>query len=240
MNGVLYRGCTVPVRLPFIESAARFILDRLDIALDDMEGETCCMDPVGLRSVSTDGWLGIAGRIHSVADGREIVTLCDGCTLSLSDAAGRTAGTVSDVTGFLELMHRNIGAVRDCTVSGMGLRMAVFPGCHCESACHRKGLDASSLMSDLLGAAGCTPLLPDADLCCGGGVSMIDDALSGSILDESVDSFRRTGADAVCTSCPFCFMRFDTVARYRTYHIAEVVAASMGWGTDTSVYHRGR
>lgn len=255
---VLYPGCVIPSRLPFIESAARFIMDELDIDIKDMQDTTCCMEPVGLMSLSRDGWFGVASRLHSIAAGKTIMTLCDGCSVSLSECSERLHDSegedearkilatidrqvhVSEVRGLIEILHDNIGPIEEKVTKRQDLELAVFPGCHCEHVCSNKGLSANAMMSDIVKAVGAVPRYPRANLCCGGGLSMIDDALSKSILNESVDSFKATGADGVVTSCPFCFLQFDTVARYRTYHIAEVVATAMGWEVDTAKFHRGR
>ena len=255
---VLYPGCVIPSRLPFIESAVRFIIGKLNIDIDDMQDTTCCMEPVGLRSLSREGWFGVASRLHSVAAGKTIVTLCDGCSVSLSECSERLQGpegrdeaekilatidrsvSVSEVKGLIEVLHENLGLIEKNVVKRQDLKLAIFPGCHCEHICSKKGLSANSMLFEIVKAIGAVPKYPRADLCCGGGLSMIDDTLSKAILSESVNSFKATGADGVVTSCPFCFMQFDTVARYRTYHIAEVVAMAMGWGVDIKKFHRSQ
>jgi len=255
---VLYPGCVIPARLPFIESAVRFIIDKLNIRMDDMQDTTCCMEPVGLRSLSEDGWFGVASRLHSIADGKDIVTLCDGCSVSLSECSQRLKDqkgkdeakdvlekidrqvAVSEVKGFIEILYENLESIKKNVVKKQDLKLAVFPGCHCEAVCSKKGLSANSMMFEIVKATGAMPKYPRANLCCGGSVSMIDDTLSKAILGESVNSFKATGADGVVTSCPFCFMQFDMVARYRTYHIAEIVAMAMGWEVDITKFHRGQ
>lgn len=254
----LYPGCVIPSRLPFIESAVRFIMNELDIGIEDMQDTTCCMEPVGLMSLSLDGWFGVASRLHSIAAGKTIVTLCDGCSVSLSECSERLQDPegedearkilaaidrpvcVSEVRGLIEVLHDNIKLIEKRVTKRQDLELAVFPGCHCEYVCSRKGLSANAMMFDIVKAIGAVPRYPRANLCCGGGLSMVDDVLSKSILNESIASFKATGADGVVTSCPFCFLQFDTVARYRTYHIAEVVATAMGWEVDTAKFHRGQ
>jgi len=198
----------------------------------------CCMEPVGLKSLEHDSWLDVSSYICSKAQGR-LVTLCDGCTVSLAGSA-KEKGSDLDVIGFLEIIHENLGAIKDKVVSPIGMKLAVFPGCHCESIMSSKGKDANSMMADIVKAIGGTPASPAKNLCCGGGVSSIDDDLAKAILNESVESFKATGASAVVTSCPFCFIQFDMVARYRTYSIVELTAKAMGWDADTEKYHRGK
>lgn len=239
MSDILYKGCVIPARLPFIEAAARFIIDTLGADIEDMKDEVCCMEPVGLKSLNHDAWLNVSSGIVSSADGKDIVTLCDGCSVSLSGSA-EESGQDTKIKGFVEFLYDNLDEIGKKVVSPVDMKSAVFPGCHCESICSRKGLDAYDVMCQILKTVGVSPSVPEQNLCCGGGVSGIDDALSKSILNESIESFRSTGASNVVTSCPFCFMQFDMVARFATYHIAEVVAKAMGWNVDTSQYHRGK
>ena len=238
MSDSLYRGCSIPARLPFIEAAAKYIIDTLGLDIRDMGEMPCCMEPVGLRSLDHDSWLDVSSYICSKSQGR-LVTLCDGCTVSLAGSV-KEKGSDLDVIGFLEIIHENLGAIKEKVVSPIGMKLAVFPGCHCESIMSAKGKDANSAMADIVKAIGGEPAIPTKNLCCGGGVSSIDDELAKAILNESVESFKATGASAVVTSCPFCFMQFDMVARYRTYSIVELTAKAMGWDADTEKYHRGK
>ena len=238
MSDSLYKGCTIPARLPFIEAAAKYIIQSLELDIQDMGERPCCMEPVGLRSLDHDSWNRVASYICSQSEGR-LITLCDGCSVSLEGAV-RENKMEKEVIGFLEVIYENLDSIKRKVVSPIGLKLAIFPGCHCESLFKAKGKDANRIMSDIVSAIGGTPLIPAENLCCGGGVSSIDDELSKAILNESVGSFKATGASAVVTSCPFCFMQFDMVARYRTYSIIELTAKAIGWDADTEKFHRGK
>ncbi len=235
VSDVLYRGCTVPSRLPHIEAAVKYVLKKLGMDVPDMDSEVCCMEPVGLRPMNPDVWKAAAAIIAGKAEGRRIISICDGCTISL-DSASKYTG--AEVVGFLELLQERIGDVRKEVVRSSGLKLAVFPGCHCEAVCEGHGLSAVGILSDIVSATGAIPLGTEENMCCGGGVSGVNEDLSKRIRDEAVSSFAESGADAVVTSCPFCYVQFDTVARFRTYHVAEIVATAMGWDADVSQYHR--
>lgn len=228
-----YKGCLVPMRLPFIEAASKFVLEKIGVDVKDVNDAPCCMDAMGLRGLKEDSWKSFMDDIVSKSDNDEIMTLCGGCSMSLSKY-----GVASK--NFIEVVYENIDKVKSCIVKPNELKLAVFPGCHCEIICKEHGVDAYDVISELLKMTGSEPLIPEMNLCCGGGVSGIDDALAKDIMSESVNSFKVTGASAVCVSCPFCFMQFDMFARYRTYHIAEILASSMGWTVDVEKYHRGK
>ncbi len=238
MSDSLYKGCTIPARLPFIEAAAKHIIKELGLDIRDMGERPCCMEPVGLKSLDHDSWLNVSSYIRSQAEGR-MITLCDGCTVSL-ECSAKESGSDMDIVGFMEVIHENLDTIKKKVEAPVNLKLALFPGCHSESILSSKGKDAVGMMSDILKAIGGEPKVPSENLCCGGGVSSIDDELSKAILNESVESFKATGASGVVTSCPFCFMQFDMVARYRTYSIVELTAKAMGWDADTEKFHRGK
>jgi len=252
---VLYSGCLVQSRLPFLEAAAKFIFEKLNVKIDDMEGFTCCMEPVGLRSLGPDTWRNVGARIHSIASGRKILTVCDGCSMSLSEAAvelqtekgnaakelmkemGRDVN-VTEVVGILEFLHSRLDDIKRNIVTEIDFDIAVFPGCHCESACKMKGLSAHDMIADIVRAAGGNPIKMEDNLCCGGGLAGVDPELEKKVMHESISSARNAGAFAVITSCPFCFLQFDMVGRQTTLHITELVASGMGWHVDAHKHHR--
>jgi heterodisulfide reductase subunit B len=249
---VLYPGCLVQARLPFLEAATRFILRKLNVNADDMNGRTCCIEPVGLRSLGPDTWLNAGARIHSLAGRRKILTLCDGCSLSLAESGKEIANTTlhetmnqeekkptsAEVIGILEFLHSNLGEIKKKLVAKTDFKLAVFPGCHCEAACEMKGLSAKDMMSDIVKALGGTPVHVNANLCCGGGLAAVDTELEHKVLNESTTSIKGTGAIAVMTSCPFCFLHFDLVGRMTTLHVSELVASGMGWQENALRHHR--
>lgn len=227
----IYAGCMVSSRLPFIEAAAKFVLEKIGANPEFLEGMPCCMEPVGMRSVSYDGWKKTTSFISEKTGGEKIVTICDSCAYSFERGG-------LDVETFVQTLFANKEKIKSKIISPVNLKVAVFPGCHCESICASKGINAFDAISELLKFAGCETIIPEKNLCCGGGVSSIDDAVAKSILSESVESFKSSGAEAVAVSCPFCFMQFDVFARYRTYNIAEILAKAMGWQQDCEKYHK--
>ena len=253
---VLYPGCLVQSRLPFLEAAAKFILEKLNVKADVFEGFTCCMEPVGLRSLGPDTWRAVGARIHSIASKRKILTICDGCSMSLSEAGrelsseegkdsvkevmdtiGRSVN-VAEVTGMLEFLHGRIDDIKKNIVAETDFDLAVFPGCHCEAVCNAKGLSAQDMLSDIVRALGGRPIILKDSLCCGGGLAGVDPELEKKVMHEAVSSIRGSGAFAVVTSCPFCFLQFDMVGRQTTLHVTELVASGMGWQVDAHMYHR--
>jgi len=153
----LFPGCTVSSRLPFVESAVRYIAERLEIEISPSGCSMCCFEPTGLRSMDPDMWMSVGSMVHSMNRGESLVTLCEGCNLSLSSSeealkteegaadakerlskVGMDFGT-AEVRGLLEFLYENIDGIRRLAKVPADGTGAVFPGCHGEFAYKSRG-----------------------------------------------------------------------------------------------------
>ncbi len=255
---LLYPGCAIPSKLPFVESAARYVLDTLGIQFSDFPGFTCCVEPVGLRSLGLETWMVAGARLHSIASKQDgsILTLCDGCTLSLNEVSevldsggAETANEVlkemgmnyarpAEVVGFLPLLHSELDSIVASSVRDTDLRFGIHPGCHGD---HMAGgpEGAQRMLADIVEALGGEAVLPKAKVCCGGSLTSVNDEVARRVSQEALDEF--SDADVLITSCPFCFLQFDTITRgKKVIHVAELVASCMGWDIDYMSHHRTR
>ena len=82
-----FPGCLIPARHPAMEFAIRNTLPKLGIELVDLEGASCCPDPIYFKSKDKLSWLSVAARNLCLAEdlGLDIVTNCSGCTATLSE-----------------------------------------------------------------------------------------------------------------------------------------------------------
>jgi len=251
----LFPGCTVTSRLPFVEAATRYIAERLGTEISGKE-PMCCFEPTGLKSVNPDMWSEVGDMIHARNDGEKLVTLCEGCNISLTlskknletdegfskaenrlSEVGMKAG-IADVNGLLEYLHENKETLRKLVKSPIEGTGAVFPGCHGDYAYKERGNDASTLMWEIMEAVGCSGAKIKGPVCCGGGLQGVKDDIATEIISDAVKLFEDAGADFAVVSCVFCFRRLDITAKYPVMHISELVARSLGWDGDTSRYHR--
>lgn len=251
----LFPGCTVSSRLPYIEAAVRYIAESLDIEISGTE-TMCCFEPTGLRSMDQDMWRSVGSIVHSKNSGENLVTLCEGCNISLtlaqekltteegmSDAerrlssVGMVAG-IAEINGLLEFLYNNIEDIKKLSkvsVKGTGV---VFPGCHGEYAYKTRGNKASDMMAEILDSVGCSNTVINKPMCCGGGLQGVHDDIANNILQDAVGQFKEVGADFAVVSCVFCFRRLDISAKFPVMHISEIVADALGWNTNVSKYHR--
>lgn len=81
---ILFPGCIIRNRLPFLEKSARFVFEKLNFDLKDAPF-VCCPDPVGVASISQKAWLTLAAYnlTFGEIENREILSLCNGCTETL-------------------------------------------------------------------------------------------------------------------------------------------------------------
>jgi heterodisulfide reductase subunit B len=77
----LYLGCTIPLKLPHLEKAFRDVASILDLKLTEMEGVSCCPEPVSLQSLNIDTWVTLGARNLAIAEkmGLDVLTICSGC-----------------------------------------------------------------------------------------------------------------------------------------------------------------
>ena len=81
MEYALFLGCTIPLKLPHLEKAFRDVANILDVKLKEMEGVSCCPEPVSLQSLNIDTWVALGARNLAIAEkmGLNILTICSGC-----------------------------------------------------------------------------------------------------------------------------------------------------------------
>ncbi|MHA2280752.1 MAG: CoB--CoM heterodisulfide reductase iron-sulfur subunit B family protein [Promethearchaeota archaeon] len=81
MELAFYLGCTIPLKMPHLEKAFRDVASILDLKLKEMEGVSCCPEPVSLQSLNIDTWVTLGARNLAIAENMDldILTICSGC-----------------------------------------------------------------------------------------------------------------------------------------------------------------
>jgi heterodisulfide reductase subunit B len=265
----LFSGCLVPTRLPFLETSSRYVLDRLSIEYGDLPDATCCVEPIGLRTMARDTWLASAARMLAIAEegGRDIITLCNGCYMSLREAShvledrsvlakvnevlssiGREYRGGTKVHHLPGLIIEHEREVRAAIVRPMDVPLVSHPGCHMLRPSAVLGIDASFRPEVLDRIASWTGArivrAEDWPSCCGGGLSGIDEELSSRLLTDPARHHLASGARAILTPCPFCFVQFDIRQKggLPVLFLAELLALAMGAAPERIGlhYHRNK
>lgn len=231
----LFRGCLIPTRLPFLERSSLFVLDKMQVDYQPLPSATCCVEPIGLKSLALDTWLVVAARLLSIAEekNRNILTLCNGCLMSLKEAKhalesqgvkdrvnevladiGRKYTGKIDVIHLVDLIAENRTKLNELVVrKNTGMRVAIHPGCHLVRPTELTSHDQTyytRILSEIACSLGADVVVQeDWPKCCGGGVSSINEGLSSAVLNELISEFAAAGANYILTPCPFCFIQFD-------------------------------
>lgn len=81
MEFAMFLGCTIPLKLPHFEKAFRQVANILNVKLKEMEGVSCCPEPVAMQSLNIDTWMALGARNLSIAEkmGLDVLTICSGC-----------------------------------------------------------------------------------------------------------------------------------------------------------------
>jgi len=233
----LFLGCQIPLRMASVEIAARKLFGRLHAELVDLEGYSCCPDPVVSRTMDRKMWLTLAARNLSLAEGvgLDVVPLCNGCyeTLTEADAVlrrepetrreigeillrfGRKYGGGVRVRHFVEALHEDVGidVIKEKVEKTLKVRAALHYGCHLFRP--EEGEDTwrkPNMMKELVRATGADVVNYGVEhLCCGFPSMHADEAFSlKSMLLPKLEEMDRAKAECVVVVCPACTIQFET------------------------------
>ncbi len=230
-----FPGCLIPARHPAMELAIRETLPRLDIEIVDLEGASCCPDPIYFKSRDKLDWLTVAARNLTLAEdlGLDLFTNCSGCTATLSETyhlledlelrarvnerlarIGREYKGTSRVRHIATLVRDEVGyeKVRESVTRTLeGLKVAIHYGCHLLKPSRIMQVDNPDdpqVMERLVEALGATPVRHrNWYLCCGKACQSED--IPANMMHDLLATVQEEDADVLGMICPTCFGQFD-------------------------------
>ncbi|MCG6879815.1 MAG: CoB--CoM heterodisulfide reductase iron-sulfur subunit B family protein [Deltaproteobacteria bacterium] len=238
MKYAFFLGCNIPARLEQYETASRAVLSRLGVGLVDYREFTCCGYP--LRNIDRKAYLLSAAGNLALAerDGVNIMALCKCCFGTLKEAqhilgqeeilraeindllAQRNLsyqGQV-EVKHFLSVLYHDVGIdtlKKKISRKMKDLNIATHYGCHALRPSKVTQFDdpvAPTLFDELVTATGAKSVEWAEKLnCCGAPLLGLNDSVSMDLTRKKLDSGRESGADFLCTACPYCQLQFDQV-----------------------------
>ncbi len=238
----LYMGCVIPNRLPYMEVAMRETLRHFEIKTQNIDGFTCCPNPLTLPHIDHHASLAISARNLAIAEeqGMDILTPCNGCFEMLKGTAvrlqvdkelrekinavlaktGHEFKGTTKVKHFIQLLFEDIGlgTIAESVVHPLtDLTAAVHVGCHILRPSKLLNVDdaqRSTLLHQLVQALGAkTVQFPDEMDCCGYGTRPADRDLSLKMTGTKLENMKRAGAEALVLICPACTLQFDLMQR---------------------------
>lgn len=236
MKFAFFPGCLIPVKYPYMEAAIRKTLPPLGIEIVEVEGFTCCPDPIHYKSADNLGWLTVAARNLCIAEEADldIFTICSGCTETLSEAnymlkesedlrskvnkrlarIGKKYEGKVKVRHLVTVLRDDIGMEKIAATVTHPLKnvmVAIHYGCHLLKPSHFMNVDDPDdphVMDMLIRAIGGeTCRHKEWYLCCGRACQ--DQELREDMTRTVLDSVKKMEADCMGMICPTCFSSFD-------------------------------
>ena len=240
MKYAYFGGCNIPYQMPETNAAIHALMGAFSIELADLREFTCCGYPV--KKLNTRAWLTAAARNLALAEKKQmgIATLCACCYHSLRMARDRLArdsamaDEVNKVLAQEKLEYRGRvrvehalavigGAAGPDGIAGKvvrpmeGLKAACHYGCHLLRPSNVMGFDdpfVPAILDEMAAAAGAAPIEWDRKMdCCGAPVLGADRDLALKLARGKLESAANSGADILCTVCPFCHLFFEDVLK---------------------------
>ncbi|TFG17276.1 MAG: CoB--CoM heterodisulfide reductase subunit B [Promethearchaeota archaeon] len=242
---LVFPGCMIGNRLPYLEKSARLVFEKLGLKPKE-SSFSCCPDPIGIQGSDHTTWLSLGARNLSLAEAenKNIVSLCNGCTQTLTvvnhelkhseqkrnkinkilkEVGKEFKGTI-DVSHFLTYLLHEVGvdAIKKKVVKPLtGLKVACHTGCHYMRPTEIMGVEENhespQNLRKVVTATGATVVDWDEEhLCCGYAIERADPDVSYARLKGKLDSAIKGGADIIVAICPTCFSHMDNNQRNLT------------------------
>jgi L-lactate dehydrogenase complex protein LldE len=231
--------CLGDALFPRVGLAAARVLQRLGVAVDLPDDQTCCGQPAYNAGYADAARTSARAFLRAFAGSEHVVSISGSCAAMVRDGyprlfAGRpeeqaAADLAARTFEFSEFLVDALG-VTELPVTAA--RRATF-----HHSCHtRRLLGVAEQPLALLGMVDGLELVPLAhpELCCGfGGTFAVKmSRISAAMVDEKVDDVLATGADLLVGLDMSCLMNIEGRLRRRgsaveARHLAEVLAA--GW-----------
>jgi heterodisulfide reductase subunit B len=240
MRYALFQGCQIPARLPQYETAARAVLEKLDIDLVEIREFACCGYP--MRNTDLTASLLAAARNLAIAHEHHLplLVLCQCGYGQLRYAAhllkeeptlkeqlnhiltreGLEYTQAPEIKHLLTVLYHDIGreAIKEkITKPFTGLKIATHYGCHALRPSEITAFDDPvnpTLFDELVELTGAESIMWEARLdCCGAPLFGSNDTLALSLMAKKITSAHSAGAHYLAVACPYCHLQFDSVQK---------------------------
>lgn len=204
---IYFRGCLAREKLKSISDATESLLREAGVDYRVLDDETCC-GSVLLRT----GFLEEARRQMDDTAAKlgdsEVVVSCAGCYRTIKTDYAREGYTVR-VKHISQLLLELIESGR-LDLNKINIRVTYHDPCHLS-----RHTGETSAPRELIGKFAELVEMENhgADSrCCGagGGVRSAHPEISDKVASERLKDAKETGADVLCTACPFCRLNLES------------------------------
>jgi len=214
---LLFSGCSVNYLAPHLGESFIRVVNALGYEVVLPKREVCCGAPLRAMGFAADARDFARRNIEALrglkADA--IVSLCPTCVVTLREQYRELTGDAIEAVDAVTFLAGRIE-----TSPALDVRAAFHDPCH---SLH--GLGQYGEPRSLLRSVG-VDLVEMESGCCGlaGTFSLSFRELSDAMLKKRVETFERTGAEILVTSCPGCLFQLSkTISGDRVFHAVEVV-----------------
>ena len=246
----LYPGCLMPTEQYAYELSIREVLPKFNIDLVDVQGFSCCGEP--MKSVNKVITLYLAARNLAIGEHHklDLFVPCPMCHFSLSECKhilennkemnerinkmlaeeDLTYKGTGDIVHTVDLLHDIIGVEalqKEVKTPLNGLKVATHYGCHLiRPSDIGRPVDSENpqKIESILSALGAEPVYyPEKLDCCGAPIlaNLPESALTKT--GQKLQAIQEHGFDALVDVCPWCHKMFDA----RQSKAGETVAARL-------------
>ncbi|MFP4475388.1 MAG: heterodisulfide reductase-related iron-sulfur binding cluster [Desulfatibacillaceae bacterium] len=238
MKLAAYYGCNIPARLPWYARAVEEIFASFDVGVEQVEDFACCGYP--LRNLDSGAAALAAARNLALAEARELdmVVFCACCHGSLRAAQHRLnrdrelfdmvnrelrkegleyTGKVR-IRHYLAILYREIGVdrIRQAITEPMdGMVVAAQYGCRLlrpSNVVHFDDPGKPRILDELIEATGARTVEWELKLeCCGAPLAYSFRDYTVDWAHRKMESARESGAEVLCSVCPYCYLYFNKV-----------------------------
>jgi Fe-S oxidoreductase len=213
---LFYPGCQAEEIAQEVKEAAKVILDYFDVNFTVLEELSCCGLPA--RLIGDDEKARELARMLNdkinQAGVQKIVTTCAGCTSNLGEIAHRDKWDIP-IYHILEFLMDEIGLEKlshafKKSANQPEVSVAIHDPCHLIRHTSRQILDyAISILKEIPGVTVTSSQAHDS--CCGGGGLVARHApdVSRAVVQENLESIKKTKSSRVVTPCPLCTAQIE-------------------------------
>ncbi len=250
MKYALYPGCVMPTEEYAYEMSIREVLPKFDIELVDLEGFSCCGEPI--KSVNQMMTLTLSARNIAIAEKNnlDIFAPCPMCHMALTDAKNildkdpdmkerinkhlseeglKYKGTI-EILSILDILHDKIGLEKikkKVKKSLNDLKIATHYGCHLirpSEIGRPDDPENPQKIEDIIKVLGAkTENYPEKLDCCGGLLNANHPETALTKTGEKLKSVQNLNFDLFVDTCPWCHRQYDAKQK----KAGETVAADL-------------
>ncbi len=202
-----FRGCTVREKLPRIEMATKWILEKAHIEYRILDDEECCGSFL-LRTGFTDDARDVMASAAEKLKGEKVIVSCAGCYNTLKNDYKDLLGVELDVIHTSTLFEQLIkdGAIKP---KKLPVNVSYHDPCHLgrhsgEYDSPREVLKATANLVEMEN-------IKENARCCGagGGVKSAYPEVASKLAQRRITDALETEAEILVTSCSFCLVNLE-------------------------------